>query len=197
MNETLKDPLDQVILVDENDQPIGQMDKLDAHRGDGQLHRAISVYLFREAPDGTGPEVLLQQRASTKIVGAGQWGNTVCGNVRPGESYEDCAHRRLREELGLDHIRIEPIHKFRYQVRCNDEFSENEIDQVFWGYYQGEATPNPNEVADYVWVKWNNLKDASDTGIVDGNKLVPWLNIMLNDSELIEKLDNVLEKAPA
>lgn len=193
----MRDPLDQVILVDENDQEIGTMDKLDAHRGDGQLHRAISVYLFRKAPDGTSPEVLVQRRSATKIVGAGQWGNTVCGNVRPGETYEDCALRRLREELGIEDARIEPIHKFRYQVRCNDEFSENEIDQVFWGYYNGEPAPNPEEVSDYAWAKWNNLLEASTTGYVDDLEIVPWLKIMLNDKVLIKRLNEVLQQAPA
>lgn len=194
---TNRDPLDQVILVNENDEEIGVMDKLEAHRGDGHRHRAISVYLFRQAPDGSGPEVLIQQRSDSKIVGAGQWGNTVCGNVRPGETYEDCAHRRLREELGIEDIEIEPIHKFTYKVRCNDEFSENEIDQVFWGHYTGTPVPNGEEVSDYAWAKWDGLLGASDGGKLDGMQLVPWLLIMLKDQELIERLNQVFEGTPA
>jgi isopentenyldiphosphate isomerase len=56
-------PLDQVILVDENDQEIGTMDKVDAHRGDGLRHRAISVFLFNKSG-----KLLIQERSQKKNV---------------------------------------------------------------------------------------------------------------------------------
>lgn len=144
--------LDQVTLVDAVDQPIGVMDKVAAHRGEGQRHRAISVFLFNAAG-----QLLIQQRSQFKIVGAGQWANTCCGNVRPTESYRECALRRLREELGITDVTIRPIHKFEYRTRCNAEFSEWEIDTVFVGEYAGPVSPNPKEVAAYEWRSGSQL----------------------------------------
>ncbi|MDQ5950941.1 MAG: isopentenyl-diphosphate Delta-isomerase, partial [Patescibacteria group bacterium] len=67
---------DQVTLITEQDEVIGTMDKIEAHRGDGKLHRASSVFLFKKSEDGE-VELLVQQRSDKKIVGAGQWANTV------------------------------------------------------------------------------------------------------------------------
>jgi isopentenyl-diphosphate delta-isomerase type 1 len=173
--------LDQVILVNSQDEPIGVMDKVVAHRGEGKLHRAISVFLFRKLQDEV--ELLIQQRSTQKIVGAGLWANTVCGNVRPNEDREQCAQRRLLEELGIVDAKLTPIYKFEYQVKCNQEFSENEIDEVYVGWLDGEVEPNPAEVANYQWVKWSTLINKSAN--LD---LAPWFEIMLKDPILINKI---------
>jgi isopentenyl-diphosphate delta-isomerase len=178
MQNPQHESVDQVILVDEQDTPIGVMDKIDAHRGEGVLHRAISVYLFNKKG-----ELLLQQRSGKKIVGAGQWANTCCGNVRPNESYKECAVRRLREELGITEVKIEPIYKFQYFVRCNEEFSEREIDQVFVGKYQGEVEPNPEEVRK---VKWVEFKPAL---LKQQFELAPWFIQAIEKPELLEVIN--------
>src|SRR3989344_433383 len=97
-----------VTLVDESDQVIGEMERIEAHNGDAFRHRAISVYLFRRSANGK-IELLIQRRAAKKFTGAHQWANTVCGNVWPGESYEACAYRRLQVELNITDVQIKPI----------------------------------------------------------------------------------------
>lgn len=177
MNSLTKSSTDLVTLVNESDEILGTMDKIEAHRGDAKRHRAVSVFLFQKNKDAT--ELLIQQRAEVKIVGAHQWANTACGNVRPTESYEECAYRRLKEELGITEVKLEPMYKFEYHLKCgvltkqaqehinsttsrklrdNDEFSEWEMDQVFLGWYNGEVTPNPDEAQDFRWVKWEELQ---------------------------------------
>ena len=37
--------MEKVILVDENDNPVGTMEKMEAHI-EGVLHRAFSVFIF-------------------------------------------------------------------------------------------------------------------------------------------------------
>jgi len=175
-------PLDQVVLVDESDNQLGVMDKIEAHRGDGQRHRAISVFLFNK--DG---QLLIQERSAKKIVGAGQWANTVCGNVRPGESYEACALRRLREELGITTAQIQPIHKFEYHTRCNDQFSEWEIDTVFVGNYDGPVEPNPDEVAKYEWKDASLLpkelaEDKRTSTDITTQKYAPWFHLLCQEA---------------
>ncbi|PIY80955.1 MAG: isopentenyl-diphosphate delta-isomerase [Candidatus Pacebacteria bacterium CG_4_10_14_0_8_um_filter_42_14] len=169
--------IDRVILVNDQDEVIGQMDKIEAHRGKGKLHRAISVFLFRKIANET--QLLIQQRSAKKIVGAHQWANTVCGNVRPNETYEECARRRLEEELGIidPQLILAPAKKFQYQVKCNDEFSENEIDQVFTGWFDGELNINPDEVQKIDWVNWRSLQNGNHKDL-DYN-WAPWFEIML------------------
>lgn len=173
---------DQVILVDEQDKEIGTMDKVAAHRGEGKLHRAISVFLFCKTTDGI--ELLLQRRSAEKIVGAGQWANTCCGNVRPGESYEQCALRRLREELGITNVVLQPVMKFRYQVKCNQEFSEHEMDQVFAGWYDGESAPNPAEVSEVVWKTTRQIEDELQRS---DEMYAPWFRIMCGHHDALTK----------
>ncbi len=166
---------DLVVLVDENDAIIGQMDKIEAHRGNARLHRAISVFLFRKS--GKKAELLIQQRSAKKIVGAGQWANTCCGNVRPGESYEECAHRRLRDELGIEKVQLCPITKFIYQVKCNKEFSEHEMDQVFVGWYEGVVRPNADEVQNVEWVEWDDNQEGFLQRLSE-KSLAPWFEVV-------------------
>jgi isopentenyl-diphosphate delta-isomerase len=180
--------LDQVILVNEYDQEIGVLDKTEAHRGEGKLHRAISVFLYNSKG-----ELLIQQRSKEKIVGALQWANTCCGNVRPGETYEACAERRLAEELGITCVHLEPAEIFMYQTPCNDEFSEHEMDHIFVGIYEGEVTPNPVEVETYKWIAFSELTEELNRDQKHHTQIFsPWLHIMFQRS-LLPILDTAQE----
>ena len=86
---------EQVVLITENDEVIGLMEKQQAHIN-GLLHRAFSVFLFNSKG-----EMLLQKRAGSKYHSPGQWTNAVCSHPRSGETYEEGAKRRLKEELGI------------------------------------------------------------------------------------------------
>lgn len=167
--------LDQVVLVNDLDQEIGVMDKIEAHRGEAKLHRAVSVFLFNSKG-----ELLMQQRSAHKIVGARQWANTCCGNVRPGESYENCARRRLREELGIKDVELTPVHKFQYSVKCNEEFSEREIDQVFVGQYEGKIKLNKQEVAAIEFIPVSIVNSELE---ISPEKYAPWLQFLLENSQ--------------
>lgn len=168
--------LDQVVLVDERDNQIGVFDKIEAHRGAGKRHRAISAFLFNAQG-----ELLMQQRSVKKIVGALQWSNTCCGNVWPNESRLECAHRRLKVELGITEASVKPLYIFEYHVPANAEFSEWEVDEVFVGKYEGNVLPNPDEVKAYRWVSQKEI----DTWIGRQDKtLAPWFEIMYRDVRL-------------
>ncbi|MBP9820111.1 NUDIX domain-containing protein, partial [Candidatus Woesebacteria bacterium] len=106
-----------------------------------------------------------------------------CGNVRPGESYESCAHRRLREELGINGVKLTRVYKFMYQVQCDPGFSEHELDTVYVGEYSGEVAPNPLEVLAVKWVPW----EGKETGQALLPRLAPWFEIMMTDQRLMEQ----------
>ena len=100
----------EVILVNENDEPIGTMEKMEAHQK-GLLHRAFSIFIFNSKG-----ELLLQQRASEKYHNGGLWTNTCCSHPLPGETVLSAANRRLFEEMGFTTL-LSPVFNFTYQ--CN------------------------------------------------------------------------------
>ncbi len=142
---------ERVILVDERDQPLGTMEKMEAHR-QGLLHRAISVFIFNR--EG---RLLLQQRALHKYHSGGLWTNTCCSHPSPGEETSAAAHRRLREEMGLE----TPLHfafTFLYHAPFDNGLVEHELDHVFIGRTDQIPTVNPEEVADYRWVSMAEIE---------------------------------------
>ena len=92
----------EVILVDESDEAVGAMEKMEAHRL-GVLHRAFSVFIFNSKG-----QMLLQQRADTKYHSAGLWTNACCSHPAPGEEILTAAHRRLHEEMGGAILHLAP-----------------------------------------------------------------------------------------
>lgn len=197
---------DFVTLVTPADVVIGQMDKLAAHRNPAQLHRAISVFLFRRNTQNNLVELLLQQRSDKKIVGALEWANTACGNVWPGENYLDCARRRLQVELGIfeskgaESLLLQPVDKFLYQISCNELYGEHELDQVFVGKYRGEVKPNKEEVASITWMPWSDLQTIM--GNLQKNErykpttldYAPWFLLMLKKRDLMNKITKFVEE---
>lgn len=152
---------DEVILVDTNDNVIGHMDKYKAHENPAHLHRAVSVWLYRKNINSE-KEFLFQKRSKEKIVGAGYWGNSICGNVRPNENYLDCAVRRLKEEIGVNIIASNLITKikFQYYAYCNEKYAEREMDQVFFAKHDGGFSLNKKEVSELLWIPIKVLQNA-------------------------------------
>ena len=84
-----------VILVDENDVPVGHMEKLEVHQK-ALLHRAFSIFIFN-----SNAEMLLHKRADKKYHSAGLWSNTCCSHPQPGENTLAAAEKRLQQEMGI------------------------------------------------------------------------------------------------
>lgn len=147
---------DLVTLVDENDNEVGVEGKMAAHRS-GKLHRALSIFVF----DSNG-KLLLQKRASEKYHSGGLWSNTCCSHPRHNEHRRDAAHRRLMEEMGFDCELVE-VFSFVYRAVLSNDLIEHEYDYVFFGRYDGEPAPNPEEVEDWKWVDMVQLKKNVQT----------------------------------
>ena len=141
-----------VVLVDENDAPLGTMEKMEAHRDWGHLHRAFSVIVF--TPRG---EILLQRRAATKYHSQSLWTNTCCSHPAPGETTLEAAHRRLREEMGFD-VPLQEVFSFVYRAGLDTGLTEYEYDHVLVGEFSGEPLCNPQEVDDWRWISPEVLK---------------------------------------
>lgn len=141
----------QVILVNANDEPIGVMEKMEAHQK-GLLHRAFSVFIF-----DTKGNMLLQQRSAEKYHSAGLWTNACCSHPQPGEKTGEAAQRRLQEELGFT-TELKEIFSFTYHAKLENELMEHEFDHVFAGEYENALHPNPHEVADYTYETMSKIK---------------------------------------
>ncbi len=142
---------EEVVLVNENDQPIGLEEKIAAHLN-GSLHRAFSVFIFN-----VSGELLIQQRTSTKYHSKGLWSNTCCGHPRPGETVERASRRRLNEEMGFDSA-LTPLFNFVYRAMLEEGLIEHEYDHVLVGHFDGVPKPNSSEVTDWKWVDLSTLK---------------------------------------
>jgi len=141
---------DPVILVDAEDVAVGTAGKLDAHRR-GLKHRAISVLVRNPAG-----ELLLQRRNPGKYHSGLLWANACCSHPLPGESTIDAAHRRLRQEMGID-CTLTPLFTFDYRAPVSDELIENELVHVFGGTHDGRIVPDPAEVSEWKWIGFDDL----------------------------------------
>ena len=139
--------MEHVTLVDHDDNPVGTMEKLEAHRK-GLLHRAFSILLFNSKG-----EMLLQKRALSKYHSGGLWTNTCCSHPLPDEDMHAAARRKLKQEMGID-LQPEFAYKFIYKANLDKGLIEHECDHVFIGSFDGTPTINPEEVEDW---KYTNL----------------------------------------
>ena len=140
-----------VVLVDQDDQKLGLMEKQQAHVA-GLLHRAFSVFVFNSKG-----ELMIQQRAASKYHSPTLWTNTCCSHPRDNETYEQAAHRRLEEEMGFD-CELEYKFNFIYKAHLENDLIEHELDHVFIGIFDNEPKLNPDEVMAYRWVELDDLK---------------------------------------
>ncbi len=166
---------EQVILVDQYDQEIGQQEKLKAHEL-AQCHRAFSVFMYR-VNEQKNVEILLQQRHQEKYHCGNLWTNTCCGHPRPGETTLAAATRRLFEEMGI-RSQLKEIGAFHYIATFDNGLTENEIDHVFIGTMHNEKiTPHPEEIQDYRWMSTQELNEAITK---KPDQFTPWLQQALN-----------------
>ena len=150
-------PPDEVVLLGEDGMPIGTADRVQVHTTATPLHLAFSTYVFNARG-----EVLVTRRALAKKTWPGVWTNSCCGHPKPGESLEDAARRRIREELGMSvGPLVSLLPEFRYRAVDASGIVENEICPVFAAFVTDEQpVANPEEVAEWAWVPWENLTAA-------------------------------------
>ena len=143
----------QVILVDENDKPIGAAGKMEVHQK-GLLHRAFSIFIFNSQG-----EMLLQQRALDKYHSGGLWSNACCSHPAPGEEILQAASRRLKEELGLE-TELKKLTELTYKANLDNGLTEHEYDHVFIGEYDGRLSVNKEEISDTCYQGMLSLQNS-------------------------------------
>ncbi len=140
-----------VILVNENDEQVGSMEKIEAHQK-ALLHRAFSVFILNDKN-----EVMLQQRASEKYHSPLLWTNTCCSHQRVGETNIEAGRRRLMEEMGFE-VPLKDVFSFIYKAPFDNGLTEHEFDHVMIGYYNEEPNINLEEVEAWKWMSVEGIK---------------------------------------
>jgi isopentenyl-diphosphate delta-isomerase len=144
--------MEEVILVNEQDQQIGIMEKMAAHIVP-RLHRAFSIFIFNSKG-----ELLLQQRALTKYHSPGLWTNTCCSHPKNGETLEQATARRLMEEMGM-RCEMHEVFTFIYKAPVGLGLTEHEFDHVWFGHCDDTPVINTEEVAAF---KYMSLDDIAE-----------------------------------
>jgi|TARA_R110002051_G_scaffold176698_1_gene246684 isopentenyl-diphosphate delta-isomerase len=157
-----------VILVDEQDNEIGVMPKMEAHEK-AVLHRAFSVFVLNDEN-----EVMLQQRALNKYHSPGLWTNTCCSHQRQGETNIEAGTRRLQEEMGFT-VPLKETVSFIYKAPFDNGLTEHELDHVLLGYSNEEPVINPEEVASW---KWMPIADVKEDMEIHPDLYTAWFKII-------------------
>ena len=162
---------ENVILVNEKDEPIGLMPKLEAHQK-AVLHRAFSVFVLNDKN-----EIMLQQRAAQKYHSPLLWTNTCCSHQREGETNLQAGKRRLFEEMGFE-TPLQELFHFIYKAPFDNGLTEHELDHVMIGKFNDKPTINPEEVESW---KWMAIDDVKTDMVLNPQLYTIWFKIIFDE----------------
>jgi len=162
---------EHVILVNEKDEQIGTMPKLEAHQK-AVLHRAFSVFILNDKG-----ELLLQQRAASKYHSPMLWTNTCCSHQRVGETNIEAGKRRLQEEMGFV-AELKDVFSFIYRAPFDNGLTEHEFDHVLVGSYSENPNINRDEVESFKWMTLADVKKDMDNR---PEIYTAWFKIIFNE----------------
>jgi len=179
-----------VILVDENDNPIGSEEKVRCHLPNGKLHRAFTALLF----DKNG-RLVLTRRAKEKMLWPEDWDGTVASHPREGETYTSSAERRMPEEVGIS-CKMDYLMKFEYHVPYKNIGSENEICGTLIGIVD-ESTKFKMIEGEIDEIKWISASELLSEIKNNPKIYCPWMLIALifldrSENKMLEKYKDVL-----
>lgn len=156
----------KVVVVNKKDQVLKTVERSKAHQVNGLLHRGFAVFIFNNKG-----ELLLTKRSKKKELWPLFWDNSCCSHPKSGESHVQAGERRLKEELGFS-CQLKYLDKFYYRAVYKNVGSEEEICAVLVGKYDEEIKPDPGEIADFRWVRLDELKEEIKK---NPELFTPWL----------------------
>ena len=162
-------PQEILVLVDDNDNQIGTDTRENCHAGKAKRHRAYTALIFH------GGKMLLQQRSAKKLLWPGAWDVSFTSHVYPGESYQQAAARRAKQELSATVGQLTDVHSFVYFAPQGAN-AENEFCRVLVGDFDGKFTPNADEM---MATRWASLSDVSADVEEHPDAYTPWFRYSL------------------
>lgn len=143
-------------------QPVLHVNKHDRVVGTGTIEEAIqhnlALRVVRVLITNNKQELLLQQRSAKIAASALKWDQSAGGHVDAGETYLQAAHRELKEEMGVSLSRLKRITKF-YTEDPYKSTIRKRFNVLYVAQYDDTVTIDPDEVANYTWVSFHELRD--------------------------------------
>ncbi len=158
-----------LVLVDDDDNEIGTDTRENCHSGKGKRHRAYTALIFHDG------KMLLQQRSEKKLLWPRTWDVSFTSHVYPGETYQQAAARRAKEELGASVGDLTDVHSFVYFAPQGAN-AENEFCRVLVGDFDGRITPNREEMMS---VRWASLSEVKADLKAHPESYTPWFTLSL------------------
>jgi isopentenyl-diphosphate Delta-isomerase len=154
-------------IVDENDFIIGKASRKYIHQNK-LLHRSVHILVFNSKK-----ELFLQKRALCKDESPGLWDTSTAGHVDAGETYLDCAHREIFEELNLK-VFLVPSIKIS---ACNDTHREHV--QVYTCINNDPVKINPREISEG---KFFNLLEIKENISINPDQFTSSFKLIFNQT---------------
>ena len=173
-------PQESLILVNARDKIIGYENREKCHQGEGLLHRAFSIFIFNDER-----QLLVQRRSVEKELWPLYWSNSMCSHPCKGESYEEAAMRRLKEELGFE-TPLQLLFKFQYEARFKNIGSENELCSVYIGRTNGIVQANQNEISEW---KYMDLGELNKAIVAQPHLYTPWFKMEWERIQMYHGID--------
>lgn len=119
-------------VVDLDGRVVGSATRGACHGGSMLLHPVVHLHLFDRAG-----RLYLQRRPLWKDIQPGRWDTAVGGHVDWGESVGEALRREVREELGINDFRPEPVTVYPFRSA-----REYELVHVYRCRYDGAVRPS-------------------------------------------------------
>jgi len=122
-------------VVSDDDRAVATIERGEALKR-GANFRTAHIFIVNERGD-----LLLQQLAEGRERHARRWGSSVAAYLHAGETYEEAAIRRLREELGLS-LALHSVGKIHMR-----DVNSLKFVSLFLGYDGEAAILEPDHIA--------------------------------------------------
>lgn len=155
-------------IINEQDEVIDKDTRKKVHEL-GLWHRGVHVFLFNQQG-----EMLIQKRSADRTSSPLLLDCSVSEHVQSGESYLDAAIRGLKEELGIEGVKLKQLIKFKMNYGIND----NEISIIYEGRIESQLINfDKNEIAEFFYMNIDEIKQKTQT---EKNLLCDWFVQMMN-----------------
>ncbi len=163
----------EMITAIADDGSFYPVEKLDAHIRNVP-HVAISVFIF------SAGRLLLQKRAAGKYHSGLLWANTCCSHPNWRESPEDCAPRRLQEELGWT-LPLQKFGEITYSADVGNGLFENEVAHCFAAQAPADIPLNTYDPEEVDNLEWADLETIDDRLRSDPEQFSKWFQIYMGN----------------
>lgn len=146
-------------IVNEEGEVIGKSTRTECHSKTFLLHPVVHLHILNSKG-----ELYLQKRSATKDIQPNKWDTAVGGHVDYGEDILTALFREAREELGISGFN--PQFMIRYKFTSD---VESELVHSFYTIYEGNITPDMDEVSEGKFWKPEELQNGIGKNIFTPN----------------------------